>query len=375
MAPLTIAVVSEQRSSYLQDGFSQQDCAALTHDGETEAIVATLKNLGHKTILVPGIKDLVQHLASGNQRQWDLVFNVAQGFFGSAREAQVPALLEAYRVPFTFADADTMGLCQNKRNTKIVLDHYQVPTAPFQAVSPRQQGSSIDELLDSKHLFYPLFVKLTTEGSSKGVDGYNKVNNAKELQTAIDKTRSNFPGHTILVESFLAGREFSVSLLGTGESSRVIAVREHIHLWQEDGIQDGDVDGPDAQGFLGWKSKSRHTEGGLLKFKDFDVRNKDNLEPQIQAACCLAIKAWTVLDCRDAGRVDMRLDSCTADARLFVMEVNPIAGLLPDHSPLAAGAQVSGISFDELLAEIVDSAMRRGQGESTSNGTRSPEYS
>lgn len=122
MTPLTIAVVAEQRSSYLQDGFTEQDCAALTHDGEAEDIVTTLNSLGHQVILVPGITSLVQHLASGDQRDWDLVFNVAQGFFGSAREAQVPALLEAYQVPFTFADADTMTLCQNKRNTKVRRD-------------------------------------------------------------------------------------------------------------------------------------------------------------------------------------------------------------------------------------------------------------
>ncbi|KAL4950717.1 glutathione synthetase ATP-binding domain-like protein [Aspergillus filifer] len=370
MAPLTIAVVSEQRSSYLQDGFSQQDCAALTHDGEAEEIVATLKSLRHQAILVPGIKALVQRLAKGDQRQWDLVFNVAQGFFGSAREAQVPALLEAYQVPFTFANADTMGLCQNKRNTKIVLDHYQVPTAPFHAISPHQCSGSIEELLDEKHLSYPLFVKLATEGSSKGIDSYNKVSNATELQIAVDKTRSRFPGHTILVESFLSGREFSVSLLGTGPSSRVIAVREHMNIWQDDGIQNGDEDTPDAQDFLGWKSKS--TQGRRMKFKDYDVRNKDKLDVQIHAACLLAVKAWTVLDCRDAGRVDMRFDSCKADAKLFVMEVNPIAGLLPGHSPLAAGAQISGISFNELLAEIVDSAMHRGQGASTNNEPRSP---
>lgn len=123
-----------------------------------------------------------------------------------------------------------------------------------------------------------------------------------------------------------------------------------------------------------------------MKFKDFDVRNK--LDPQTQAACLLAVKAWTVLDCRDAGRVDIRFDSCNADAKPFVMEVsdsgvsfyelkliklqvNPISGLLPGHSPLAAGAHVSGIPFDELLAEIVDSAMRREQGTWTDNEPKS----
>lgn len=120
---LHIALVSEQKLSYLELGYSEGQCAALTHDGEIEAVLATLEGLGHNVTLVPGIQSLVQRLADGTYKNWDLVFNMAQGFHGSAREAQVPALLEAYQIPFTFSDAATMALCQNKVITKVSYQH------------------------------------------------------------------------------------------------------------------------------------------------------------------------------------------------------------------------------------------------------------
>lgn len=121
-SPLNIALVSEQRSAYLNCGFSEEQCAALAHDGEIKAVLSALQRLGHCVTLVPGIQSLVQHLAAGTYKDWDLVFNMAQGFFGPARELQVPALLEAYRIPFTFSDAATMALCQNKAITKVSLE-------------------------------------------------------------------------------------------------------------------------------------------------------------------------------------------------------------------------------------------------------------
>lgn len=126
MVQLKIAVISEQRESYRQAGHSESDCAALTHDGEIEGVLNALQNLGHHTILVPGIHALVQHLAAGAERDWDLALNMSQGFHGTTRESQVPGLLEAYQVPFTFADAATIALCQNKIHTKVrCLNHVE----------------------------------------------------------------------------------------------------------------------------------------------------------------------------------------------------------------------------------------------------------
>lgn len=116
---LRVALISEQRSNYLERGYSQEECAALTHDGEIQAVLSTLEKLGHHTTLVLGVESLVQQLAIGKHKDWDLVFNMAQGFYGPARESHTPALLEAYQVPYTFSDCATMVLCQNKATTKV----------------------------------------------------------------------------------------------------------------------------------------------------------------------------------------------------------------------------------------------------------------
>ncbi|KAL4919139.1 hypothetical protein BDW62DRAFT_200022 [Aspergillus aurantiobrunneus] len=220
-----IALVAKQRSSFLQGGYSEEDCAALPDEGEVHAVTSTLKQLGHSVILVQGIQALVQRLASGVYTPWGLVFNIAQGFHGTGREAQVPALLEAYQTPYTFADAATMALCQNKANTKAILQHHHIPTSPFVVLPAKGSASSL--LVPTTQLpSYPLFLKPVTEGSSKGIANFNKVIDPAELEMAVQKLHAKCPGQDSLIESFLPGREYTVSILGTG----VASVRERI--WQ-----------------------------------------------------------------------------------------------------------------------------------------------
>ncbi|KAJ5255095.1 hypothetical protein N7497_007427 [Penicillium chrysogenum] len=346
---LRVALISEQRPNYLQLGYSEEDCAALTHDGEIQAVLSTLKKLGHQVTLVPGIESLVQQLAAGKHKCWDLAFNMAQGFHGPARESQVPALLGAYQVPHTFADAATMALCQNKANTKMVLNHHNIPTAPFLVIPASEPADSLIKFTTSG-LQYPLFVKPVTEGSSKGIDGFNKVKNPAELEPAVHQLRSKFPAEDILVEPFLSGREFTVGILGAGEDSRVIGVREFIWKKPSADFTNG-VDGhPDLEFASRWSKSSRNK---LIP------RDQDLTHPQVQAACRVSLDAWKVFGCRDAGRVDIRFDSDEPDAVPNILEVNPISGLLPDHSPLPACAESNGISYAELLGAIIESALRR----------------
>ncbi|KAJ5095836.1 hypothetical protein NUU61_005192 [Penicillium alfredii] len=354
-AGLSIALISERRSNYIQLGYSEEDCAALTHDGETQAVSSALKKLGHHVILVPGVESLVQQLAAGEHKGWDLAFNMAQGFYGTARESQVPALLEAYQVPYTFADAATMALCQNKANTKIVLDHHKIPTSPF-LVIPAKEVPDSQPKFTSQGPQYPLFVKPVTEGSSKGIDTFNKVNEPAELEPAIRQLKAKFPGEDILVESFLPGRELTVSVLGAGADSRVIGVREFI--WQKRGSESSDssngVSDHANPEFASRKSKS--SKDKLLVYRDHDLTLTDS---QIQAACRVALDAWKVFGCRDAGRIDIRFDSDEPNAIPNVLEVNPISGLLPGHSPLPGSSESNGISFEMLLNAIIESALRR----------------
>ncbi|KAJ5602278.1 hypothetical protein N7510_011812 [Penicillium lagena] len=350
---LNIALVSEEKSTYLKLGYSEEQCAALPHEGEIEAVLATLESLGYHVTLVSGIQSLVQLLAAGKHKGWDLVFNMAQGLHGSAREAQVPAILEAYQVPYTFSDAATMTLCQNKAVTKTILERYKIPNAPFALIPVLEGRANISESCAALPA-YPLFIKPVSEGSSKGIDNLNKVNDLAELETAVQELGSKFPDQDILVESFLSGREFTVSILGTGSHSQVIGIREHIWRMSPNHSNNNDDRLNPSLDFACVHSKS--SKGGKrLVYND----SHDKTEPQIKAACQVALEAWKIFKCRDCGRVDIRLSSDRQGSIPNVLEVNPIAGLLPDHSPLPATAKISGLSFERLLSEIVGSTLHR----------------
>lgn len=116
---LTVAFIYDRKADYIDLGYSQQDCADLADDITISGISSALERLGHHVVHVPGIKRLVSILASGDHKAWDVVFNYSEGLFGTARESQVPALLEAYQIPFTFSDAATLGICIDKGKTKV----------------------------------------------------------------------------------------------------------------------------------------------------------------------------------------------------------------------------------------------------------------
>ena len=100
-------------------GLSKTEGSDDTDDHGIPKIVCTLERLGYRVMQVDGIKNLVQQLASGEYKEWDLVLDIAEGLHGLAREAQVPCLLEACGIPFTFADAATTALCLDKGRTKV----------------------------------------------------------------------------------------------------------------------------------------------------------------------------------------------------------------------------------------------------------------
>ena len=113
-SPLNIALIYDDKSSWDSMGLVPNES-----DHSIKGITATLEALGHSVICIDGLKALVSHLAKGNHTSWDLALNIAEGMFGLAREAQVPCILEAYEVPFTFSDAATTSLCLDKGRTKV----------------------------------------------------------------------------------------------------------------------------------------------------------------------------------------------------------------------------------------------------------------
>eukprot|EP00026_Physarum_polycephalum_P015832 Phypoly_transcript_16613.p1 GENE.Phypoly_transcript_16613~~Phypoly_transcript_16613.p1 ORF type:complete len:162 (+),score=15.99 Phypoly_transcript_16613:87-572(+) len=132
---LTIAFCYDLKSDYLAQGFSIEECLEFDFEDTIDGVVGALEELGHVVVKVGNIWSLVKHLANDPKPAWDLVFNISEGMFGVGREAQVTGLLEAYRIPCTFADAATLAVCLDKGKTKMIVGAFGIPTAPYAIVS------------------------------------------------------------------------------------------------------------------------------------------------------------------------------------------------------------------------------------------------
>lgn len=158
-----------------------------------------------------------------------------------------------------------------------------------------------------------------------------------------------------LVEPFLSGREFTVGILGTGPSSRLVGVTEHVWKKQQQQQSKPEEGMGEVMDFASRTSKSANHDTPL----SCEERQLDSADKFVKAAGQVALDSWNVFGCRDAGRVDIRFDSEGPDGVPNVLEINPISGLLPGHSPLPTSAAVNGTSYEDLLSGIIESALER----------------
>src|SRR5687768_5842724 len=152
---MRIGLAYDLRQDYLAVGFSEDETAEFDRPDTVSAIEAALQQLGHTTDRIGHARQLVARLASG--AEWNLVFNIAEGLWGVAREAQVPAILDVYGIPYTFSDPLVMALTLHKGLTKTVVQAGGVRTPPFAIVEQIADVERID-------LPYPLFAKPVAEG-------------------------------------------------------------------------------------------------------------------------------------------------------------------------------------------------------------------
>lgn len=322
---MKIGLTYDLRQDYLDMGYSEEETAEFDKESTIEGIERALIALGHQTQRIGHIKNLVKALAQGEK--WDLVFNIAEGLFGLAREAQVPALLDAYEIPYVFSDAYTLAITLDKGLTKTIVKSLGAPTADFFVL---KDINDIDKI----NLPYPLFAKPIAEGTGKGINANSKISDKEQLKDVCEKLIQEF-NQPVLIETFLPGDEFTVGITGTGTDAKVVAVMEII---------------------LGEKAEA----------EIYSYSNKDNYEDRVSyrlatdenASKCeeVALAAWRGLGCRDGGRIDVRMD---ANGVANFIEVNPLAGLNYITSDLPIMCGLKGISFNELIEQIITSAEKR----------------
>jgi len=322
---MKVGIAYDLRDEYLAEGYGEDETAEFDRRDTIEAIEQTLQELGYETDRIGNVKNLTRRLAGGDR--WDMVFNIAEGLKGFGREAAVPALLEAYDIPYTFSDPMVLSLTLHKAMAKHVVRDLGVPTPGFFLVEKASDVERID-------LPLPLFVKPVAEGTGKGITPASKILSYDQLLAVCTRLLVTYR-QPALVEEFLPGREFTVGIVGTGEDAVPIGIMEV--LLKKEAEQD----------VYSYSNKERSEE--LVEYRIVNDRVAEKAKE-------VALRAWRGLGCRDAGRLDLRVD---AYGMPNFMEVNPLAGLHPEHSDLCIIASMVGMSYRNLIHAIMSSAIVR----------------
>ena len=308
-----------------------------TQNGDDEAewdppetiisIANALARAGHIVVHLEATPDLPRVLAEADV---DLIFNIAEGVEGRNREAQVPALCELLGIPYTGSDSATLAIALDKALGKKVLLQHDILTPKFQVMESHRERLSPD-------MKFPMIVKPNAEGSSKGIGSTSVVDNEEELRDKVKELIERYR-QPALVEEYIAGREFTVGLLGD-KRPRVLPPME-IKFKQAD----------ETRPVYDYAVKQEWE-----KYVYYECPAKLT-ESEQKAMEKIARATFWALDCRDVARVDMRMD---ADGRIYVLEVNPLPGLTPDYSDLVLIAKACGMEYDQLIAEIMTGGLRR----------------
>jgi len=322
---MNIGITYDLREEYLMQGYTEEETAEFDSPVTIDAIQSTLEKLGFTTDRVGSVYSLINQLVAG--KKFHMVFNIAEGMYGIGREAQVPAILDAYRIPYTFSDPCVLALTLNKYMTKRVIRDMGIPTPDFTLVASAEDITSIS-------LPYPLFCKPYSEGTGKGITASSLVQNNNQLIEVCRSLLSDFH-QPVLVERYLPGREFTVGITGTGSDAVVIGIMEIFLL-----------DSAESNAYT-YSNKELYTE--RVRY----ARVNDNTALR---AADIALAAWKGLGCNDAGRIDLR---CDENGEPAFIEVNTLAGLHPHHSDLPIICGQNGITYRELIAMIMGSAIKR----------------
>jgi len=319
-----IGLTYDLKKDYLAEEYSEEEAAEFDSEDTIEGLESAIHNYGCKTVRIGHFKNLVNQIASG--KSWDLVFNICEGMYGLGREAQVPALLDAYKIPYTFSDPLTLSLTLHKGYTKQVIKDFGIPTAPFLIMN---DISNLDKL----NLPFPLFIKPVAEGTGKGISQKSFIQNRDELEERAKEMFHQY-NQAVLIEEYLPGREFTVGIVGNGEDAKMVGIMEVVYTTKENQIY------------------SYETKTNYEKYVTYRVP-EEAICKQCEKS---ALEIWKVLGCRDGGRIDFRNDKFGVPN---FIEINPLAGLNYLISDLPILAKFQGVSFDQLIAMKLDAAFKR----------------
>ncbi len=331
------------------EGMSPDYWDDLDSEETIEAIAKALEARGHRVTFLEGDTTLYDNLL---RLKPDICFNICEGHFGDGREAQVPALLEMLRIPYTGSKVLTLALALDKPMTKRALTYHELPTPLFQVFERETEPLH-------PTMKFPLFVKPSREGTGMGVSAQSIVRSEDELRAQIRRIFERYR-QPALVETFIEGREVTLGVVGNlpapaarrvPEDERAPRVFRGLHFFPPLEVN---------------MEKYPAEEGGVytsrlkveLAHEFYYTCPAPLSEAQLDELQFLTAAVFRVTGCLDIARVDFRLDQHDND-KPYILEINPLPGLNPGYSDLCIEAEADGWTHEGLVNRILDEAIRR----------------
>jgi D-alanine-D-alanine ligase len=279
-------------------------------------------------------KDLIYSLIDFAPK---FVFNLCEEINGKCElEMCVAGMLELMGIPYTGSDPFALGLALNKFYVKQILRSAGIPTARGFQSFPGQKP------VIPRAMRFPMMVKPSRQDASLGINSHSVCHTVEQLERQVRYIHEIYE-QEVLVEEFLDGREFNVSVIGD-QDPEVLAVSEI----DFSGLPEGEARIVSYR--AKWDEESPMFSSTIPICPASIPKKLENRIKQI------AIRSYQCIGCRDYARVDMRTDSRGA---INVLEVNPN----PDISPkagFARAAQAAGYSYSEMILRITGAAIERG---------------
>ena len=337
--PWRVAVIANVKGETSLPNSGPEDAGAEFDSEETiDAIRAAIESDGHHTVFIPADINLPDNLRDVLP---DICFNISEGQGGDGREAQAPAVFEMMRIPYTASRVTANAIGLDKTLTKRIWRDVGLPVAPFQEFS-----TGYEEL--DPTLRYPMFVKPAREGTGMGMNGSSICDNSQELRERIMWVIEKYQ-QPALVEEYLSGREFTVGVLGRPGGTQF---SPHPEYYQKDGfhrmpVLEVDNSRSITPGVYGHDAKTLVSgEDGVPDFI-CPAKISPTFVNKLQE---LAIRGHQAIGAMDVSRIDFR---CDANGNPFLLEINSLPGLSPGFSDLCVIANAEGITYRELILEIL----------------------
>jgi len=320
-----------------------EEAAVVAVLNAVDAVYHALLELGYDVVRVPLALPLEQAREKLNELGVNLVFNLFEGFCGYPEtEAEVADILSELGIPYTGCTGQALRLALDKVKTKVVLKAGGIDTPDFQLLNP--------ETLSTFQLAYPCIVKPRGEDASHGLTERSVVHDFASLKQQVEHI-SDLYGGQALVEEFIDGREFNITVLGNSKCT-VLPVSE-IYYALPDGM-------PKILTFA-----AKWGEPDNLYFQGTKVICPAEIEAKNQESITeIGLATFRLLGCRGYARVDMRMDK---EGRLNVLDVNPNPDISPgspspDISPGSGAirqAEAAGMTYTQFINKIVQLALEK----------------